>query len=148
MVLVTNATEGVDADNISLHLQRLHVPPECHHGNTLVNPLGPQKGQWFTSLDMKDTYCHIGIQPADRWYLEASFLSQRHSMAIHSSAIQSLNQPKRIYKNNQTSTSLFLHAYVNDWLLNPGLRANILAQVLTHATQEQTSWQRSLCQRQ
>ena len=25
-----------------------------------------QKGQWLTSLDMKDTYCHIGIHPAGR----------------------------------------------------------------------------------
>ena len=44
MLLVTNATEGVDTDNISLHPQRLHVLPERHYGNTLVNPLGPPEG--------------------------------------------------------------------------------------------------------
>ena len=40
-----------------------------------------------------------------------SFLSQWHSMAIHSSVIQSLNQPDSIYKNTQISTSLFPSAW-------------------------------------
>ena len=28
-----------------------------------------QQGQWLTSLDLKDAYFHIGIDPADRRYL-------------------------------------------------------------------------------
>ena len=44
------------------------------------------------------------------------FLSQRHSMAIHSSVIWSLNQPESIYKNTQTSTSVFPSAcYICIW---------------------------------
>ena len=29
----------------------------------------PQQGQWLTSLDLKDAFFHIGIDPADRRYL-------------------------------------------------------------------------------
>ena len=75
-----------------------------------------------------------------------SFLSQWHSMAIHSSVIRSLNQPESIYKNTQTSTSLFPSAwgqatYVSGRLIvkprvtskHPGAglcsRTNILANV-------------------
>ena len=32
-------------------------------------PWAHQKGQSLKSLDKKDTYCHIGIHPADRCYL-------------------------------------------------------------------------------
>ena len=68
-----------------------------------------QKGQWLTSLDMNDTYLHIGIHPAD---MLPSFLSQRHSMGIHSSVIRFLKQPENIYKNTH-GTSLWLGLVIN-----------------------------------
>ena len=75
-----------------------------------------------------------------------SFLSQWHSMAIHSYVIRSLNQPESIDKNSQTSTNLFPFAwgqatYVSGRLIvkptvtskhsdaGLGSRANILAKV-------------------
>ena len=72
-----------------------------------------QKGQWLTSLDMNDTYFHIGINPAD---MLPSYMSQRHSMGIHSSVIRFLNQPESTYKNTQASshgTSLWLGLVIN-----------------------------------
>ena len=38
-----------------------------------------QQGQWLTSLDLKDAYFHIGINPACRQTL-LTLLSQRHHM--------------------------------------------------------------------
>ena len=73
-----------------------------------------------------------------------SFLSQRHSIAIHSSAIRFLNQPRlftRILKPVQAYAHLLgvkLHMYLDDWLLNPGSRQE---------AREQSSWLSSLCQR-
>ena len=63
-----------------------------------------QQGQWLTSLDLKDAYFHIGIHPADRRYL--TLLSQRHLLAVHSTAIRVVNQFESIYQNTQTGTSL------------------------------------------
>ena len=37
------------------------------------NPWTLQKCQWLTYLDKKDTYCHIGIHPADRCYMYLRF---------------------------------------------------------------------------
>ena len=62
-----------------------------------------QQGQWLTSLDLKDAYFYIGINPADRRYL-ATLLSQRHRMAVHSTAIRVVNQSESIYQNIQTGT--------------------------------------------
>ena len=56
-----------------------------------------------------------------------TLLSQRHRVAIHSAAIQVVNQSKNI-----------LHMYLDDWLLNPETHQEAL---------EQTSWLKSLCRR-
>ena len=96
-----------------------------------------QQGQWLTSLDLKDAYFHIGIHPADRRYLR---LSQRHLLAVHSTAIRVVNQSESIYQNTQTCTSLcpppsgkaahVLRRLVAKPRDSPGSsRANILAQV-------------------
>ena len=114
-------------DNRSLQPQRLHVLPERHYGNTLVNPLGPPEGP-VVNIPRYEGHLLSHRNPPSRQMIP-SFLSQRHSMAIHSSVNQSLNQPESIYKHTQTSTSLFpyihgvkLHnMYINEWLLNPGL---------------------------
>ena len=107
------------------------------------NPWALRKGQWLTYLDKKDTYSHRNPPILQMLH---SFLSQWHSMAIHSSVIRSLNQPESIYKNTQTSISLFPSAwgqvtYVSGQLIvkprvtskHPGTglcsRANILAKV-------------------
>ena len=44
----------------------LHVPPSCvmETPRSILGAL--QKGQWLTSLDLKDPYVHIGIHQANR----------------------------------------------------------------------------------
>ena len=49
-----------------------------------------QQGQWLTSIDLKDTYFHIGINPADRRYLR--FCHNGTTWQIHSAAIWVVNQ--------------------------------------------------------
>ena len=57
---------GVDADKIYFQPQCLHVLPSCVT-ETPRSILGAiQKGQWLTSLDLKDPYFHIVIHPANR----------------------------------------------------------------------------------
>ena len=77
-----------------------------------------QQGQWLTSLDLKDAYFHIGINPADRRYLR--FCHNGTAWQIHSAAIWVVNQSESIYQNTQTGTSIYpppkLHMYLDDWL--------------------------------
>ena len=63
-----------------------------------------QQGQWLTSLDLKDAYFHIGINPADRRYLR--FCHNGTAWQIHSAAIWVVNQSESIYQNTQTGTSI------------------------------------------
>ena len=101
-----------------------------------------QQGQWLTSLDMKDAYFHIGINPADRRYLR--FCHKGTAWKIHSTAIRVVNQSESIYKILKPVLAythlhrVRLHMYLDDWLLNPGTHQEAL---------EQTSWLKSLCRR-
>ena len=96
------------------------------------------QGQWLTSLDLKDAYFHIGIPPSRQTL--PTLLSQRHLLAVHSTAIRVVNQSESIYQNAQTGTSLcpppsgkaahVLRRLVAKPRDSPGSsRANILAQV-------------------
>ena len=102
-----------------------------------------QKGQWLTYLDKKDTYCHIGIHPADRCYLRFCHNGTAWQLTVLSFG---LSTSLRVHtKNTQTSTSLFTSAwgqatYVSGLIVKPratrkhpgaGLcsRSNILAKV-------------------
>ena len=95
-----------------------------------------QQGHWLTSLDLKDAYFHIGINPADRRYLR--FYHNGTAWQIHSAAIWVVNQSESIYQNTQTSicpSPSGKIAHVPRRLVvkprdTPGSsRANILAQV-------------------
>ena len=73
--------------------QCLRALPELHYGDTSVIFRAPQQGQWFTSLDLKDPYFHIGsTQQTD------AVLSQRHLLAVHSTVIRVVNQSESISK--------------------------------------------------
>ena len=94
---------GVEKDNRSLQPQRLYLRPERHYGNTSVNPPeGP-----VVNIPIYEEHSLSQRNPPSRQMLP-SFLSQRHSMAIHSSVIWSLNHPESIYKNTQTSASIYI----------------------------------------
>ena len=100
-----------------------------------------QQGQWLTSLDLKDAYFHIGIDPADRRYLRFCHNGTAWQFTVLPFGI--VNQSESIYQNTQTCTSLCpppsgKAAHIDDWLLNPGTHQEAL---------EQTSWLRSLCQK-
>ena len=69
LVPCSQGNMGVEADHRSVLPQCLRALPELHYGDASVNPQGPTQGQWLTSLDLKDAYFHIGIDPADRRYL-------------------------------------------------------------------------------
>ena len=97
---------------------------------------GPlSRGQWLTSLDLKDAYFHIGsTQQTD------AVLSQRHLLAVLSTVIRVVNQSKSISKILKPVLAIaHLHrvkiALVHRRLVvkprdTPGSsRANILAQV-------------------
>ena len=64
-VLCNQVNRGVEADKRSFQPQCLHVLPSCVM-ETPRSILGAiQKGQWLTSLDLKDPYFHIIIHPAN-----------------------------------------------------------------------------------
>ena len=73
------------------------------------NPWVLQKGQWLTYLDKKDTYCHIGIHPADRCYLHFCHNGTAWQFTVLSFG---LSTSLRVFtKTTQTSTSLFPFAW-------------------------------------
>ena len=73
-----------------------------------------------------------------------TLLSQRHRLAVLSTAIRVVNQSESIYKILKPVLALAhlhrvkLHMYIDDSLLNPGTRQEAL---------EQTSWLKSLCRK-
>ena len=73
-----------------------------------------------------------------------TLLSQRHCLAIYSTAIRVVNQSESIYKILKPVLAyahlhwVKLHMYIDDWLLNPGTHQEAL---------EQTSWLKSLCRK-
>ena len=69
LVPCPQGNRGVEADHRSVLPQCLRALPELHYGDSSVNPRALHQGQWLTSLDLKDDYFHIGIDPADRRYL-------------------------------------------------------------------------------
>ena len=73
-----------------------------------------------------------------------TLLSQRHRLAVLSTAIRVVNQSESIYKILKPVLALAhlhrvkLHMYIDDSLLNPGTH---------HEALEQTSWLKSLCRK-
>ena len=101
-----------------------------------------QQGQWLTSLDLKDAYFHIGIDPADRRYLHFCHNGTAWQFTVLPFG---LSTSPRVFTKILKPVLAFahlhrvkLHMYIDDWLLNPGTHQEAL---------EQTSWLRSLCQK-
>ena len=99
-----------------------------------------QQGQWLTSLDLKDAYFHIGIDPADRRYLRFCHTaplgsSQYCHSGCHPVREYLILRPVLAYAHLHR---VKLHMYLDDWLLNPGTHQEAL---------EQKSWLKSLCQK-
>ena len=102
-----------------------------------------QQGQWFTSLDLKDAFFHIGIHPADRRYLRFC----HNGTAWHFTVLPfGLSTSPRVFTKILKPVLAYahlhrvklLHMYIDDWLLNPGTHQEAL---------EQSSWLKSLCQK-
>ena len=129
---------GVEADHRSVLPQCLRALPELHYGDASVNPQGPSTGP-VVNLPRSERCLLSHRDPPSRQMLP-TLLSQRHLLAVHSTAIRVVNQSESIYQNTQTCTSLCpppsgKAAHVFRRLVakprdSPGSsRANILAQV-------------------
>ena len=118
--------------------QCLRALPELHYGDASVNPQGPSSGP-VVNLPRSERCLLSHRDPPSRQTLP-TLLSQRHLLAVHSTAIRVVNQSESIYQNTQTVLAyahlhrVKLHMYLDDWLLNPGTRQE---------AHEQTSWLRS-----
>ena len=129
---------GVEADHRSVLPQCLRALPELHYGDASVNPRGPSTGP-VVNLPRPERCLLSYRDPPSRQTLPM-LLSQRHLLAVHSTAIRVVNQSESIYQNTQTCASLCpppsgKAAHVFRRLVakprdTPGSsRANILAQV-------------------
>ena len=129
---------GVEADHRSVLPQCLRALPELHYGDASVNPQGPSTGP-VVNLPRSERCLLSHRDPPSRQTLP-TLLSQRHLLAVHSTAIRVVNQSESIYQNTQTCTSLcpppsgkaahVLRRLVAKPRDSPGSsRANILAQV-------------------
>ena len=101
-----------------------------------------QQGQWLTSLDLKDAYFHIGVNPADRRYLRFYHNGTAWQFTVLPFGLSTCPRVfTKILKPVLAYTHLHrvkLHMYLNDWLLNPGAYQEAL---------KQTSWLKALCRR-
>ena len=129
---------GVEADHGSILPQCLRALPELHYGDASVNPRGPATGPVVNFP--KPERCLLSYRDRPSGQTLLTLLSQRHCMAIHSTAIRAVNQSESIYQNTQIGTSIYPSpsgkiAHVPRRLVvkprdTPGSsRANILAQV-------------------
>ena len=94
------------------------------------------------SLDLKDAYFHIGINPADRRYLHFCHNSTAWQFTVLPFG---LSTSPRVFTNILKPVLAYahlhrvkLHMFLDDWLLNPGTHQEAL---------EQTSWLKSLCRK-
>ena len=83
-----------------------------------------QQGQWLTSLDLKDAYFRIGIDPADRRYLRFCHNGTAWQFTVLPFG---LSTSPRVFTKILKPVLAFahlhrvkLHMYLDDWLLNPG----------------------------
>ena len=92
-----------------------------------------QQGQWLTSLDLKDAYFHIGIDPVDRRYLRFCHNGTAWQFTVLPFGLSTSNdQSESIYQNTQTCTSICPPP--------SGKIAHVHRRLV-----EQTSWLKFLC---
>ena len=79
-----------------------------------------QQGQWLTSLDLKDAYFHIGIDPADRRYLRFCHNGTAWQFTVLPFG---LSTSPRVFTKILKPVLAFahlhrvkLHMYLDDWL--------------------------------
>jgi hypothetical protein len=101
-----------------------------------------QKGQWLTSLDLKDAYFHIPIHPESRRYLR--FLHQGVVWQFKALPF-GLNTAPRVFTKVTDPIAAYahlhgisIHLYLDDWLINPSSRED---------SASHTSWILQLCSR-
>ena len=101
-----------------------------------------QQGQWFNIPRPERLLLSYRDRPSRQTLL--TLLSQRHRLAVNSTAIRVVNQSESIYKILKPVLAFAhlhrvkLHMYIDDSLLNPGTHQEAL---------EQTSWLKSLCRK-
>ena len=138
LVPCSQGNRGVEADHRSVLPQCLRALPELHYGDASVNPQGPSTGP-VVNLPRPER-CLLSYRDRPSRQTLPTLLSQRHRLAVHSTAIRVVNQSESIYQNTQTCTSICPPppgkiAHVHRRLVvkprdTPGSsRANILAQV-------------------
>ena len=138
IVPCSQGNRGVEADLRSVLPQCLRALPELHNGDASVNPQGPTTGP-VVNLPRPER-CLLSYRDPPSRQTPPTLLSQRHCLAIYSTAIRVVNQSESIYQNTQTCTSIcpppsgkVAHVYrrlVAKPRDSPGSsRANILAQV-------------------
>ena len=138
LVPCLQGNRGVEADHRSVLPQCLRALPELHYGDasgTYTGPVVNLPRPERRLLSYRD-------RPSRQTLL--TLLSQRHRLAVLSTAIRVVNQSESIYKILKPVLALDhlhrvkLHMYIDDSLLNPGTCQEAL---------EQTSWLKSLCRK-
>ena len=99
IVPCSQGNRGVEADHRSVLPQCRRALPELHYGEASVNPQGPSTGP-VVNLPRPERHRD---RPSRQTLL--TLLSQRHRLAVHSTAIRVVNQSESIYQNTQTCTS-------------------------------------------
>ena len=83
---------GVEADHRSVLPQCLRALPELHYGDASVNPQGPTSGP-VVNLPRPER-CLLSYRDRPSRQTLPTLLSQRHRLAVHSTAIRVVNQSR------------------------------------------------------
>ena len=95
---------GVQVDHRYILPQCLRELPELHYGDASVNHRGPRAGPVVNFPRPERCLLSDRDQPSRQTL--PTLLSQRHRLAVHSTAILVVNQSESIYQNTQTSSSI------------------------------------------
>ena len=96
LVPCPQGNRGVEADHRSVLPQCLRALPELHYGDASVNPRGPTTGP-VVNLPRPER-CLLSYRDRPSRQMLLTLLSQRHRLAIYSTAIRVVNQCESIYK--------------------------------------------------
>ena len=94
-----------------------------------------QKGEWVTSIDFKDTYFHISINPQSRKYLRFHIQGQSNqykallfSLSTILMEFTMLVKDVKLMAHNQ---SMRMHQYLDDWLVRATFHQACLQHTMT-----------------
>ena len=94
IVPCSQGNRGVEADHRSVLPQCLRALPELHYGDASVNPQGPTTGPVVNLPRPERRLLSYRDRPSRQTLL--TLLSQRHRLAIYSTAIRVVNQSESI----------------------------------------------------